>query len=77
MLYSPGAVSAPMLKSMGVEYVLCGHSERRSVFKDDDVVINRKVSHLLSHKKWLSGCIIYSPHHHSAMYRSTKCWIMA
>ncbi len=34
-----------MLKSMGVEYVLCGHSERRSVFQDSDVVINRKASH--------------------------------
>ncbi len=44
MLYSTGAVSAPMLKSIGVEYVLCGHSERRTVFEDSDVVINRKAS---------------------------------
>ncbi len=44
MLYSTGAVSAPMLKSIGVEYVLCGHSERRTVFEDSNVVINRKAS---------------------------------
>ncbi len=27
-----------------MEYVLCGHSERRTVFEDSDVVINRKAS---------------------------------
>ena len=39
-----GAVSLPMLKSMPrVDYVLCGHSERRSLFSDDDDAIRAKV----------------------------------
>merc|ERR1719453_2777342 len=32
-----------MIKSMGVGYVLAGHSERRTIFKDDDASINRTV----------------------------------
>jgi len=42
-----GAVSASMLKSVGCSYVLCGHSERRSVFMDDDKKINKKVKKVL------------------------------
>lgn len=38
-----GAVSASMVKSLGCNYVLCGHSERRTVFLDNDDKINRKV----------------------------------
>jgi len=38
-----GAVSASMVKSLGVTYVLAGHSERRTLFKDDDAAINQKV----------------------------------
>jgi len=43
-----GSVSAPMVLSMGCEYVLCGHSERRTLFDDDDKAINRKVHKVLS-----------------------------
>jgi len=43
-----GSVSASMVRSTGCEYVLCGHSERRSVFNDDDSAINRKVKKVLS-----------------------------
>lgn len=39
-----GSVSAPMIKSVGCEYVLCGHSERRTLFADSDININQKVS---------------------------------
>lgn len=38
-----GSVAASMVKSVGCEYVLCGHSERRSLFSDSDDAINRKV----------------------------------
>jgi triosephosphate isomerase len=38
-----GAVSLPMLKMPRVDYVLCGHSERRSLFSDDDDAIRAKV----------------------------------
>mmetsp|Transcript_36522 Transcript_36522/g.85364 ORF Transcript_36522/g.85364 Transcript_36522/m.85364 type:complete len:300 (-) Transcript_36522:273-1172(-) len=43
-----GAVATSMIKSIGVEYVLCGHSERRTVFNDDDEAINRKVQKVLA-----------------------------
>lgn len=33
-----GSISASMAASLGVEYVLCGHSERRSLFGDTDQV---------------------------------------
>ena len=42
-----GSVAASMVKSVGCEYVLCGHSERRSLFKDSDDAINRKVRKVL------------------------------
>lgn len=38
-----GAVSAPMLKSVDCTYVLVGHSERRSVFVEQDGDINHIV----------------------------------
>mmetsp|Transcript_24046 Transcript_24046/g.49734 ORF Transcript_24046/g.49734 Transcript_24046/m.49734 type:complete len:285 (-) Transcript_24046:521-1375(-) len=38
-----GAVSMGMLKSTGVKAVLAGHSERRSIFGEDDDTINKKV----------------------------------
>lgn len=38
-----GAVSTAMLASIGCTYVLCGHSERRTVFKDSDETVSRKV----------------------------------
>jgi len=38
-----GSISSCMVKTMGCEYVLAGHSERRSLFKDDDASINRKI----------------------------------
>ncbi len=38
-----GSVAASMVKSVGCEYVLCGHSERRTLFSDSDTNINAKV----------------------------------
>jgi len=43
-----GSVSASMVDSLGCEYILCGHSERRTLFNDDDQAINRKVLKVLS-----------------------------
>jgi triosephosphate isomerase len=38
-----GEISAGMLKSVGCEYVILGHSERRTIFKETDAVINAKI----------------------------------
>ncbi len=38
-----GAVSTEILREMGASYVLIGHSERRTIFKEDDATINKKV----------------------------------
>jgi triosephosphate isomerase (TIM) len=38
-----GEVSPEMLQSAGVEYVIIGHSERRSYYHEDDSFLNRKV----------------------------------
>lgn len=38
-----GEVSAPMLRELGCEYVIVGHSERRQYFGDDDAAVARKL----------------------------------
>ncbi len=38
-----GEVSGKMLKSIGVEYVIIGHSERRQYFAETDEIVNKKV----------------------------------
>ena len=38
-----GEISAPMLVDAGVKYVIMGHSERRDIFGEDDIMINAKV----------------------------------
>ncbi|HUR35946.1 MAG TPA: triose-phosphate isomerase [Vicinamibacterales bacterium] len=39
-----GAVSAAMVLEAGAEYVIIGHSERRRLFGDTDVAVNRKLA---------------------------------
>lgn len=38
-----GEVSGPMLKDMGCDYVILGHSERRQFFGETDESVNRKM----------------------------------
>lgn len=42
-----GEISADMLLSVGVEYVILGHSERRAIFGENNETINKKVSKAL------------------------------
>jgi len=43
-----GEVSAPMLASVGVEYVILGHSERRQYFQEDNQLLEAKVKAVLN-----------------------------
>jgi triosephosphate isomerase len=43
-----GEISASMLKSVGAEYVIIGHSERRSIFHETESIISKKVEAVLS-----------------------------
>ena len=38
-----GEISGEMLKSIGVEYVIIGHSERRAYFGETDETVNKKI----------------------------------
>ena len=44
-----GEVSAPMLKDVGCDYVIIGHSERRQYFSEMNESINQKVKAALAH----------------------------
>ena len=43
-----GEVSAQMLKSIGTEYVIIGHSERRQYFAETDETVNKKIKSALT-----------------------------
>jgi triosephosphate isomerase len=39
-----GEVSAPMIRDAGAEFVIIGHSERRTLFGETDATVNRKAA---------------------------------
>lgn len=43
-----GEISPQMLKSLGAEYVIVGHSERREYFQETDEVVNLKIKACLA-----------------------------
>ena len=42
-----GGVSVEMLKSLDCKYILAGHSERRNIFDDNNLTINKKIHSIL------------------------------
>ncbi len=52
-----GEVSAPMLRDLGVDYVIIGHSERRQYFGEDDLVLRRKAEKALEHGLKIIFCV--------------------
>ena len=51
-----GEVSASMLKSIGVETVILGHSERRAYFNESDDLLAKKVDTALAHEMRVIFC---------------------
>ena len=45
-----GEISGPMLKCIGVEYVIIGHSERRQYFAETDETVNKKIKAALANE---------------------------
>ncbi len=45
-----GEISAPMLRDLGCRYVILGHSERRSLFGEQDGGIHKKIRAALRHE---------------------------
>ncbi len=52
-----GETSAPMLKSVGCEIALIGHSERRKFFHEDDELVGKKLKSALDHGLFPIACI--------------------
>ena len=52
-----GEISAKMLTSMGVNYVIIGHSERRTYFGDTDVTVQKRVRAALNEGMTVILCV--------------------
>jgi len=52
-----GAISTPMLKSIGVQWALAGHSERRVIFGETDDYINAQCLKIIDEGMSVMLCI--------------------
>lgn len=70
-----GGVSADMLKSLGVQWCLAGHSERRTVFKETNEDINAQCLKLIEKGMSVMLCIGESEAEYEANLADAVCAI--
>jgi triosephosphate isomerase len=51
-----GEVSCDMIKSTGAKYVIIGHSERRTYYNEDDILLNKKIGQALKSRLEVIFC---------------------
>ena len=52
-----GEVSVEHLKDFGLQWTIVGHSERRTLFGENNEVVGKKVARALKHQLKVIGCI--------------------
>jgi triosephosphate isomerase len=52
-----GEVSAKSLADIGADFVIIGHSERRTIYKEDNTVLNKKLLNAITHNLKVIFCI--------------------
>jgi triosephosphate isomerase len=52
-----GEVSAKSLADIGAEFVIIGHSERRTIFKEDNALLNKKLLNALANNLKVIFCV--------------------
>ena len=52
-----GEISAPMLRYWGVDFVICGHSERRQFFGETDQAVAKRAKAVISSKMTAVVCV--------------------
>ncbi len=52
-----GEISASMIKDLGANYVILGHSERRARYKENDKIINKKIKTALANGLKVVLCV--------------------
>lgn len=66
-----GAISIPMVQSLGVNQVLIGHSERRSLFGVNNEVVGQKIEQAIIHNMPMTVCFGENSRDRTGTYAET------